>query len=373
MVHLTPMKHNRINSENDRRQRGATAMLTVIFLALLLSIVTLSFIRLSVTEQRQASDDALTTRAYYAAESGLEDAKRAIQRQFDGDAGNNPVNLNGDVCKPAEITATDPDINADNVAVLSDPLATYYTCQLINMAPFDYQAELDAWGSVTLPLISAGDPIDEVWIEWHQAGPTPFNGAYTLPANGWELYQHDFWVSPPQEYPAILRANFFSTPDSGNLSRSAFTTATGFLRPAGSGSPIPSIYSTGPTGYNKGLFNTNCNPTAPSGEYVCLAVLRGIDNSRRNYLHLNALYRSTNVKIRLIDAANDQQPMQDTQAVIDVTGRAGDVYRRVEARVALTDLYPLPDYAIWANEEICKRFTMSDEPDHYLNECNSWQ
>lgn len=360
------MKHNR------NTQAGATAMLTVIFLALLLSIITLSFVRLSVTEQRQASDDALTTRAYYAAESGLEDAKRALVRLFDGDASNDPIDLNEPGCKPAEIQSGDPVIDTNNNAVLSDELATYYTCQFISMTPPDFQAELAAWESVTIPLVNASGTLEEVLIEWHQKGPDPYNGDYNLVSPGGDLPTFPGWTgagycpagggAANPGCPAMLRANFFSTESSGNLTRDEFDTVTTFLRPATANSGAPS--DIGDPIFNKSIKNIFCKPfiSAGDGEYVCSATFDGLDTSRRNYLHINSLYRATNIKVSLLDSGNPI-PMEGAQAIIDVTGRAGDVFRRIEARVALTQLYPLPDYAIWANEEICKHFDIAGDDD----------
>ena len=61
-------------------QQGAIAMITVVFIAILLTIITTSFISITVNEQREATDDDLTTRAFYAAESGVQDAIVAIKR-----------------------------------------------------------------------------------------------------------------------------------------------------------------------------------------------------------------------------------------------------------------------------------------------------
>lgn len=379
MIHFAAVKHNHKPYHSESDQRGAMAMFTVVFLALLLSIVTLSFVRLSVTEQRQASDDALTTRAYYAAESGLEDAKRALVLQFDNNSGNDPDNLNADVCRPAEINSPiDPAINVDGNAVLSDALQTYYTCQRINLTPPDYQAEIERWESITVPLSSAPDSngvpqtFNIVEIEWHQQGGD-FNGDYTLdsPDPSPNLPTFPDWNAGLGAggigYPAMLRTQFFSTDITNTLRRVHFNSVAAVVRPATGGSAIPSITS---STYDEHVHNVDCQDSAVDGEYVCSARFSGFNNPspRVYYLHLTALYRATNIKISLFEA-NDPRSMQDAQAIIDVTGQAGDVFRRIEARVGLTNVYPLPDYAIWSNEEICKDFTIATTINHYLNNC----
>lgn len=345
-------------------------MITVVFLALLLSIMTLSFVRLSVREQRQAIDDSLTNRAFYAAESGLEDAKRALQRNFDTDPGNDVV-LNETVCRAAELPLLTFDTVNVNSVVLSADLNTFYTCQLIDLSPPDYQAELDEWGSVTLPLVPAGGgAFSNVVIQWHQKGPSPYNGDYDLPSSAATPNLDDYgtWRSGVGR-PAMLRAQFFSTPTSGNLSRSSFASTAGFLRPSNNG--LTTAQSVSAVGYDKNVLNFRCEDLGAisDGEYACTAILSGFDSSRLNYLHLNSLYRSTNVRISLVSSTGSELPMQDAQAIVDVTGRVSDVYRRIEARVALTQVYPLPDYAIWANEEICKDFTIATTAAFYTNTC----
>lgn len=353
------MKHNRHSPGNS--ESGAMAMITVVFLALLLSIMTLSFVRLSVREQRQAIDDSLTNRAFYAAESGLEDAKRALQRNFDTDPGNDVV-LNATSCRAADLPLLTYDTPANpDAVVLSADLNTFYTCQLIDLSPPDYQAELDEWGAVTLPLVPAGGgAFSNVVIEWHQKGPSPYNGDYVLPASAATPNLDDYgtWRTGVGR-PAMLRAQFFSTPASGNLSRASFASTAGFLRPSDNG--LTTAQSVSAVGYDKNVLNFRCEDlgTISDGEYACTAILSGFDSSRLNYLHLNSLYRSTNVRVSLVSSTGSELPMQDAQAIVDVTGRASDVYRRIEARVALTQVYPLPDYAIWANEEICKDFTIA--------------
>jgi hypothetical protein len=50
-------------------------------------------------------------------------------------------------------------------------------------------------------------------------------------------------------------------------------------------------------------------------------------------------------------------PFVGVQARVDSTGRANDLFRRVEARIELVDIYfPLPDYSVQANTDIVKNF-----------------
>lgn len=326
-------------------ERGAVSMLTVIFLALLLTVITTSFVRLSITEQRQAVDDDLTTRAFYAAESGVEDAKRAIADFQSGQ----PINLNAAVCDPADVVAS---------GVLSTDLAAEYTCQLIDMSPADFQADLSAWEAVTIPLRAAGT-FNAVQIEWHiYNNGDPYgrraNSAQDLPTIS-------SWTS--SNYPAMLRAGVFSHPNAASFSSAAVTQGVSFINPAQTAQSIDV------TGNDGQIRNGGCSGSPTSGSYACSATITGVNNARTYYLRLQSLYRGTNVKVTLLNSGSPVQ-LDDVQAVIDVTGRAGDVFRRVEARVSLLSQdYPLPDIALWSNTEICKNFTVTDDVSEYVNTC----
>ena len=59
-------------------------------------------------------------------------------------------------------------------------------------------------------------------------------------------------------------------------------------------------------------------------------------------------------------------PFVGVQAQVDSTGRANDIYRRVEARIELVDTgFPYPEYAVWMagtnQKDINKAFWVTNE------------
>lgn len=367
MVKLTYMS-------NRSNERGAVAMLTVIFLALLLTIVTVSFVRLSITEQRQATDDDLTSRAFYAAESGVEDAKRAIKEYYDQLASGTVIDLKGDECEPYYdgLNGDDP---ADDIVLLSpfNDLDAAYTCQLIDLNPPTFESDLQPWEGVTVPLKTNGVAYDKIEISWHQKGLSPpYNGRYLL-RNSSNLPVTSVWRSG-DGFPAMLRMNLFSINGNGTtFDRTQFRSTTTYFNPASLGSTTLST----PTTQDGQIFNVRCQTLAgiSDGDYACRLTIDGLigdfdpsspTNPRTNYLRLNALYRATNVKVRLLDSTNREVGFEGVQAIVDVTGRAGSVFRRVQARLSLIEDYNLPDAAILTADDICKNFAITDDPAEFI-------
>ena len=80
-------------------------------------------------------------------------------------------------------------------------------------------------------------------------------------------------------------------------------------------------------------------------------------NSDVAYLRLTALYRPSSVQIQLFNAGGQPVDFNGVQFTVDSTGRANDLFRRVENRltVAPSD-FPYPDGAVELGGSLCKDF-----------------
>jgi hypothetical protein len=83
-------------------------------------------------------------------------------------------------------------------------------------------------------------------------------------------------------------------------------------------------------------------------------------NSSQYYLRVSSLYKDVSLEITATDASSVPINLQGAQAVVDATGKAQDVLRRIQVRVPLTvsSTNLLSDYGVESKDAICKRFAI---------------
>jgi len=117
---------------------------------------------------------------------------------------------------------------------------------------------------------------------------------------------------------------------------------------------------------------TRCSGNLSGGGYACRATLVlpqavGQSNDNRTaYLRLTPLYNTTHFRVTLGDGAK----FSGIQPSIDSTGRANDLYRRVESRVDLVDTaFPYPEATVDLTGDLCKDFVVTDTAGQATSTC----
>jgi Tfp pilus assembly protein PilX len=383
-----------MNTKERIGEYGAVSLFIVIFTMLLVTVLTISFARLMLNDQRQASAADLSQSAYDSAMAGVEDGKRALinyQKQcLQGGPGlaacktalatiqdsttYEPTDCNvavspilgisgSDIGKEVSIEQSDGDGKLDQA----------YTCVKITLNTPNYLGTLDKDSSKMIPLVGV-TPYDSVKIEWFNADDLPkgvpsvsfpTGTPTTLPSNNaWDV-----------KWPPIMRAQLIQFSNTAGFTLDSFNRGqnsnTIFLYPSSSGTVDPINWlASQPSRINQ----PKKTPTAikcTADTYACSATIKlpnpeGGDKSNRvAYLYLEALYKKTNFRVTLIDSSkaspNDIVDFDSVQPSIDSTGRANDTFRRVESRVDFMDInFPYPQAAVDVGGDFCKNFSITD-------------
>lgn len=384
----------------QHKEAGFVSLFTVVFFILMMTVITVGFLRIMGIEQQQALDNDLTASAIAAAESGVEDGKRAIL---------------------AYNTTTDPTLKAALASAFTSnacnsltgsatinnalrPTATIgnntafnqqYTCLTVNLNSPNYINHETAGNSDFVPLVAAGGNFQRIQIRWHllsnnvdqdgdgipanyPPGPLlpPINNMNGNPANSWST----------QGYPAYLRVQLYGHPTTPNFSRADMDarSRTMLLVPASQAnasavdSTTPLNFGTNdPRGFDQPktvVRQVRCvnNPGSNLGSYACTALLElpaGLPAANNSfYLRVTPLYGQSHFQIALQNGGAPVE-MSGVQPIIDSTGRAADVFRRQQARVRMNPMGDLPEYVVQSANTICKNMIVSDGSFYQANNC----
>lgn len=390
-------KNNMIN-----KQKGAVSLFVVIFATLLITIITISFAKLMTSDQRQATTADLSQSAYDSAQAGVEDAKRALLNYM------SVCSSGGPACDTARgnIDSTECNVSLTGIATPQNgevmvqqstgdqDLDQAYTCVTIARNTDDYKGVLQANDSRIIPLTGTS-AFDRVLIEWYTAGDMQSPSAVDLKATGGTppLLSQASWSV---DKPSVMRTQmmqfgngFMLTDfDGGGAGSNANTL---FLYPVGiKGTVNTNIDEKSVVGRDTRKTPTGspvpitCSGNIAGGGFACRAQLtlpapvNGGD--RTAFLRLTSLYNKAHYRVTLSDSTKTCNQLtrvgegcvkfDNVQPQIDSTGRANDLFRRVQTRVEFGDPgFPYPDAAVQTTSSLCKNFLVTDNEADYLNNC----
>lgn len=386
-------------------ESGLVSIFIVIFSALLVTIVTVSFVSLMIRNQQQSTNADLSNSAYDAALAGVEDAKRLllIYRECKSNPASNPTSCpkitniieTSDECNMVKIglntTLPDTDyseveIRRDQSDITDDALNQAYTCVKIKYLSDGIPGTLTGEEAQMIPM-EASETYSTVRISW-QKKKDGDDRTLSFRNPDLALPNQLNWSAPGTLTPPLLRAQWIQT-------GSTFTAAdfdqetddrksntnTLFLYPV-ENAISPNSFGLdrrpkdGPISKTPLPVDCRSNLDYQNGAYACTVTLElpgpitdPSDTKRANtYLRLNALYgTSTDYKIELLNSAGNT--VEVFSPTVDSTGRANNLFRRVKATVSFTTSEQLqPSFDI--NGDLCKNFRVTDEGDDYRDFCN---
>lgn len=115
-------------------------------------------------------------------------------------------------------------------------------------------------------------------------------------------------------------------------------------------------------GFSAGTANANNRFGTACTDTSCSITINSGLGGDQYYLRMMSIYKDVRVRIVARDSSNNALSLQGAQAVVDATGKAQDVLRRIQVRVPLTasSTNQVSDAAISSTDAICKRFISMD-------------
>ena len=365
------------------RERGVTSLIVVLFSTLLFVVVSVGFMQLMTAEQRASVDNELSRGAYDSALSGVEDGKRVLKACMNGGADSAEACAKialGDcdtVSAAGLVTAKDGEVylqssSSNGVGGLAGKdYEQAYTCVKVARDTKDYVKNVTDDSSVLIPLRTVA-PVDTVDISWFarsnstsdtvELDPVGDLTAKLIAKSGWETNR-----------PPVLRVQLmqYKGDDIDLSSLDGDNGHTVYLYPKSAGSSALA-FSLDARRSGAALTPTlvKCAPTFVSA-YACTASITlptrvggPASNAMAAFLRITPIYNNAEISVMPKDSTTGAVKFHDLQPSIDSTGRAADVFRRVEARVETGDpIYPRATVDITNN--LCKVFSVTDSVDTY--------
>lgn len=334
---------------------------------IVLSLIVVGFAQLARREQRDTLDRNLSAQAFYAAESGINNAQNAIK--VGGFTGNI------DNCNtPFGIAAYDN-------KVLDAASDTQFTCVLVDQTPPTLTYDTISVDKSKIIRIDAKNSANvqkklrSLELYW-EPNTHPNFSSITFPTG-----TSNFPVTWGANVPGVLRVDLVPT----NSGYDTQTAAQGALTFFG----YPKTTGSGSIAYASGLANqgsivdAKCEDihTNDHPQMCKITIDFATPFTGEYYLRVRSIYSDSSLSIRgkIEDGGPVQARFGGEQAVIDSTGKANDVLKRVKVgRNIGPDTGPQAEDALRTSGEICKLLEVGPvlpAPTSYpgfANTCPGW-
>jgi Tfp pilus assembly protein PilX len=312
-------------------QDGFASIVIALILITVLALLTVGFASLGRREQQDALDKQLAVQANYAAESGFNDVYNAVfnaKSVTSSDMVSEGGNIDPNQCLSSTYIQTITGSSTGNEINHTDGVG--YTCVLLNLTPGQLTWNAIPAGQTENLTAQASGPIDTITIDWksHDQHTAFRGGPMTFPPlSTWNPSA----AQPNLDSPPVLQ--FSLTPLGSSFTRDSLTTGTysTYLYPTGGGP------SGTPTFGNELISSGGCNRVSGQGiygGYDCSVTISGIPHDANNsyLIHLLNFYDTADVQVTGVTTnGGSSSPVNFVgQAVIDVTGQAHNVLKRIQ-------------------------------------------
>lgn len=409
-------------SRTSQTKKGVAAIYVVVFTTMLIGIITLSFLRIMLSESGRTLNDTLSDSAYNAALAGVEDAKYVIAKYQQAIA---TGDTSSEIVKQLESNA---DNNCDIISNALDPTSgnkeeysvgtndsgqTFqdqaYTCVMIDLSG-DFKGVLSTNNpTLVVPLKPSGkenntvNDVAGVDITWtmgsddvssftgsalkkihsdfgngsvNNANALIDNDAHSILGrkgvmdNDNQVTLNGLRVMLVQSPAGESNPNYYASKDGftnrGSLmllasSENGTNTIGNLLNPKQSDASNPFVESADKN-VNAPLA-VKCSQESCNARIAFPWVNTGDSRNPDNFfLVLNQLYSEPSIKVTVNMINSEGKPIDffNVQPIVDATGRSGDLFRRVEARIGTDNGASLvPTAELSTNSAINKDFPVT--------------
>lgn len=332
-----------VSNGTGNKEDGFASIIIVLTLVIILGLMMLGFGKLMRNEQRSALDRQLSTQAFYAAESGVHDAIYALQNGFSGSTTG---------CNPAL-----PGISSSAVGTST---GAKYTCLSVDTQPTNLE-----YGSLTSAdskyIIFMGEKLDRSGeavvsaIKFSWQGTT--SGSQTFrPAGTNDFPAQANWKNGTTNVdPGVLRISITPIANSFTSDTLRDNTYTVYLYPSAGVGTVSTSYIAGSANWNQQgqIINNACNSSNTPKQ--CNILITGL-NSSRYIIRAKSIYATNDLMLTAYADNGATSPLRfvGAQALIDSTGKAQDVLRRIQVHVPVSTQYYMPEGALDAASSVCK-------------------
>ncbi len=348
----------------EKTKKGAASIYAVVFVTLLLGIVAVSFVRLILRGSSDTTNNELASSSRDSALAGVEDAKRAVDLYLQNTSLADPTKCD---FVSTILYGTSDEVKISETSTGNSRTEQAYTCVIVDPSVEEYKGYLDNSSTVAIIPLKYNSPSGPDKIEFSWQLNNNNTSSITYPNQSYFENKDKQSASASELIAPVISLEYVQASQTldpvADYEPYKPNSSVHILTPV-SGASSPSLSFTrndSPIDRTK----VHCTTT---NEYICSVTvsLPSDHTDKDKYLIVSLPYgiastgSQTDFKVRMLK--NDGTPVNffGVQILVDSTGRANDLYTRLEVRLNNVDPnFPYPQFAVQTNGDLEKQFWVS--------------
>ena len=346
-------------------QKGIAAIIITIIMSLVLTLIALGFTQVSLAQQKDALNSALSTQAFYSAESGVNyEIHQIISNPTSYSSATSTTNTS---CQTYTSSVNDLKIGSTQ---------NQWTCLMVNFHPTNLIYNVQNNSAVLIPIKSNQGPIKYLNLSWrdHPSSGNIFNNCQSQPN---QFFSTSSTIST-NSYNCPASVLQVSILPGQNINSPNSQLVTYYLSPSYFNQ---SNWSNGQNSLVQCSSSSSwCNASIPVSGSTIPSTSK---NNYQYYLYVVPLYSATKL---YVSASFNAQPAEqnpngyqlyNAQAQIDSTGKGYNVLKRILVTVNtgigglnLNNLNTHALFALQTGGSICKQLLVNENTNNVKHECS---